>query len=126
MDFCGHLSGRTPPLPYRLDGTVARRVGIGNAKTAQRISISRKFGVDARSASSSCSPILEDNKPCAFPAAKAVAGDINRAAGARGRVLESRQRPQQAKRRETDWVEHRIVPSRQHEIDLPAPHRFER
>jgi hypothetical protein len=51
---------------------------------------------------------------------EAIAAGIKRPAGPLRRVVIGGERPEQAERRQTDRVEHRVVAARQHEIGLPA------
>ncbi len=111
---------------HRLDGPVARGMGVRNPVAAERIAVAGNFGVDAGATPARRLPFLEHHKPRALAQHKAVAAAVKRTAGAIWDLIVEGQSAQHTKAREAHRIYHRVETAGENEVRGAAPNQSHR
>src|SRR3974390_1155043 len=109
VDRVSSKAGVGKRLLYGLDRAFTRRMGIGNAITAQRVAIAGQLRGNVSASRAGGLPFFEHEKAGAFAENKTIARGVERAAGVSRHVVVRGQRSQQAKAGQAKGMKHRVV-----------------
>ena len=111
---------------HRLDRPVAGRVRVGDPVRGERVAVAGQLRVDPRAARDRVLEGLEHEEARALAQHEAVAGGVERAARARGRVVVRRDGAQQAETGEPHRAHHRVEAPRERVVDRAAADQLHR